>query len=140
VNAYDWNTAAPPWNELGPEIAASLRQIAAMPMYELRRLPHFTKLLQPGPPTIADIQRLVCDEFDITRLQMLSHTKDRRIAKARSIAMLLARQITTKSYKVIGKAFNKCEMTTSDTCYNYARRGGDVAETIARLRLQLTAQ
>jgi hypothetical protein len=148
MNAYDWSAAATPWNELGPEFAEELKRIATAPLYELRALKDVPRLLpRVDPefdvgdmPTIHDIQSHVCRQLHISRAAMLSPRRDQYVCKPRQIAMYLARELTGQTREVIGRAFDRDSTTVwhAEQVCNSAT--GELAQTIARLRLQLTAQ
>jgi chromosomal replication initiation ATPase DnaA len=134
----DWSQAPAPWNEICPAIADHLRRIATMPIEELRAMPLPTAGCL-GDPSIADIQAAVCEEFAITRSEMLSDRVDRHVSRPRQIAIFLAREITNRSFGIIATAFNRDYSTAYEAHHRLKSAGGDVAATIARLRLSLAA-
>lgn len=76
------------------------------------------------PPTIASIQRAVCDEFGVEMLDLLSSRRTRQVVRPRQIAMYLARRMTHRSMPTIGHMFGGRDHTTAI----YA------VTTVARLR------
>lgn len=52
--------------------------------------------------TIGQVQRVVCDYFNITRDDMLSRTRKRNIVQARQIAMYMSRNLINCSLSAIG--------------------------------------
>jgi len=52
-------------------------------------------------PDMGEIIRAVCGRFGLQRGELLSTTKERRIARPRQIAMYLARRLTHASFPVI---------------------------------------
>lgn len=61
---------------------------------------------------IADIQRLVCDQYELSMLDMVSERRWRRVARPRQIAMYLACELTPYSLPRIGRAFGDRHHTT----------------------------
>ena len=62
--------------------------------------------------TIEDIQRAASEYYNIQQKDMLSHRRNRHIARARQMAMLLSKELTNRSFPEIGKAFGKKDHTT----------------------------
>ncbi len=69
-------------------------------------------LSTPPRSSIEDIQERVCAAFGITRDQMLSATRMPAIARARQLAMFLARELTGESLPAIAAAFGARSHTT----------------------------
>ena len=134
--AVDWTTAPGNWPEIGPEIAASLKRIATMPLDQLRAMPELPLRPWRCEPSIADIQTAVCQEFEITRAEMLSAIQSRKITIPRQIAMYLAREITHKTFGEIARSFDRDYSTISFGCDAIARRP-ELASVIARLWAEL---
>lgn len=63
-------------------------------------------------PTIAEVQELTCDAFGITREELLSASREARIAWPRQLAMYLARKHTGASLPSIGAEFGGRGHTT----------------------------
>jgi chromosomal replication initiator protein len=71
----------------------------------------------PGPARISDVIRLVCDELDVTIEQLKSKRRTQDLARARQIAMFLARKKTDASLNQIGRAFGgRDHSTVSHAC------------------------
>jgi chromosomal replication initiator protein len=67
----------------------------------------------PGaPPTIARVQELACQTFDVTRDELLSSARTKRVAWARQVAMYLARAHTGATLPAIGESFGGRDHTT----------------------------
>lgn len=64
------------------------------------------------PPTIHAIQEAVCARYHVRLLDLLSHRRDRRIARPRQVAMWIVRQTTLHSLPEIGRAFSNRDHTT----------------------------
>ncbi|HPH99732.1 MAG TPA: chromosomal replication initiator protein DnaA [Chitinophagaceae bacterium] len=62
--------------------------------------------------TIASIQKLVCDYFDVPYEKLLQKTRKREIVQARQISMFLAKVFTKNSLKTIGEHFGGRDHTT----------------------------
>jgi chromosomal replication initiator protein len=63
-------------------------------------------------PTIAAIQRAVCEQFGLTAEELLGSGRSARVAGARQVAMYLARMHTHESLPAIGAAFGGRNHTT----------------------------
>ena len=136
MNIVDWTTAPGVWPEIGPEIAATLKRIATMPLDELRAMPELPSRPRLYAPSIADVQSAVCEEFAITRSEMLSPIQTREITRARQVAMYLARSLTHKSHGQIARQFNRDPTVVSHAC-RVVFRHPELAPVIARLRAEL---
>ena len=62
--------------------------------------------------TIADIQRIVCNYFDITEDQVRARTRKREIAQTRQVAMYFCKKLTSNSLKTIGLQFGGRDHST----------------------------
>ena len=62
--------------------------------------------------TIASIQKLVCDYFDVPYEKLLQKTRKREVVQARQISMFLAKIFTKNSLKTIGEHFGGRDHTT----------------------------
>lgn len=62
--------------------------------------------------TLDDIQREVANHFKIRVSDMHSPRRSREVARPRMVAMYLSKQLTTKSYPDIGRAFGGKDHTT----------------------------
>jgi chromosomal replication initiator protein len=62
--------------------------------------------------TIEEIQKKVCDHFNIKISDMTSSRRLRSVARPRQIAMYLAKNLTPKSLAEIGKKFGGKDHTT----------------------------
>lgn len=62
--------------------------------------------------TIASIQKLVCDYFDVPYEKLLQKTRKREVVQARQISMFLAKAFTKNSLKTIGEHFGGRDHTT----------------------------
>jgi hypothetical protein len=58
-------------------------------------------------PTIATIRRAVAEAAGITEAELLSDSRERRIARPRQIAMYLARRLTKLGIVALGLHFNR---------------------------------
>ncbi len=65
-----------------------------------------------GPIKIADIMKIVADHHDLSVDQLKSKRRTQDLARARQIAMFLARELTGASLNQIGRAFGDRDHTT----------------------------
>jgi chromosomal replication initiator protein len=94
-------------------------------------------------PTVDLIQRAVCDQFGLTRDELLSDARGQRIAWPRQLAMYLAREHTAQSLPAIGQAFGGRNHTTvMHACKRAAQRlasDPEVATTVRTLSERIHA-
>jgi len=84
-----------------------------------------------GPIKIADVMKIVGEVHDVTVDQLKSKRRTQDLARARQIAMYLAREMTGASLNQIGRAFgNKDHSTVSHACHKIA----DLMKGDARFR------
>ncbi len=62
--------------------------------------------------TIDDIQKRVCEHYNIKMADLLSPRRARAVARPRQVAMYLAKQLTTRSLPEIGRKFGGRDHTT----------------------------
>ena len=62
--------------------------------------------------TIADIQRIVCEYFDITEDLIRARTRKREVAQTRQVAMYFCKKLTNNSLKTIGLQFGGRDHST----------------------------
>jgi chromosomal replication initiator protein len=67
---------------------------------------------KPQARTLADIQRLACEQFGITAEELLSSSRAARVAWPRQVAMYLARELTSESLPAIGRHFGGRDHST----------------------------
>jgi chromosomal replication initiator protein len=65
-----------------------------------------------GSSTVPDIQRATCEEFGISREELLSSSRSPRVAWPRQLAMYLSRELTDESLPAIGRLFGGRDHTT----------------------------
>lgn len=78
-------------------------------------------LPQRETPSIADIQRVICQRYNITKNDLLSVCREWRVAHPRQIAMYLCRDLTPKSLPEIGRRFGKRDHSTAHHAYHKVR-------------------
>lgn len=97
-----------------------------------------------GRIRIADIQSLVCRRFGLTMAEMLSPTRNNRVAHPRQIAMALTRELTRRSLPKIGDCYgNRDHTTVLHACNVVAERvreKPDWADHYHALKAHLTYQ
>jgi chromosomal replication initiator protein len=75
---------------------------------------YHTNTFQVGvqPSSIAEIQAATCEQFGISRAEMLSSSRASKVSRPRQIAMYLARELTAESLPSIGRSFGGRDHTT----------------------------
>ena len=63
------------------------------------------------PPSVATIQAAVCSVLEVTRDDVLSTKRTAKVARARQVAMFLARDLTSLSLADIAREFNRDHTT-----------------------------
>jgi chromosomal replication initiator protein len=76
-------------------------------------------------PTIERVQELACEAFDVSRDELLSASRNARLAWARQVAMYLAREHTGATLPAIGRGFGGRNHTT--VMYACRRAGERIA-------------
>ena len=92
------------------------------------------------PPTLTAIQDAVCEAEGLTLDELLSPRRSTRIARARQLAMYLARELTPLSLTEIARGFNRDHTTVLHAIRTVSarlERGSETAETIHRIRATL---
>lgn len=69
-------------------------------------------LPQSSGPMVEDIQRVACRYFNVTRNDMLSPRRDRRVSYPRHVAMYIAKTLTLQGLPQIGRRFGGRDHTT----------------------------
>ncbi len=95
VVAYSSLTGRPLTSELADEVLAGLYPSS-----------------KPRARTLADIQRLACEQFGVSAEELLSSSRAARVAWPRQVAMYLARELTSESLPTIGRHFGGRDHTT----------------------------
>jgi chromosomal replication initiator protein len=73
--------------------------------------------------SIDDVQRTICDAFDISLDELLSGARAQRLTWPRQVAMYLARELTDQTLPAIGRAFgNRDHTTVMHACKRTAER------------------
>lgn len=89
---------------------------------------------------IADVQKVVCEVFGVTRDQLVAGNRDRRHAPARQKAVLLARELCGKSYPQLARAFGYNDHASAIHACRRARVASlcpDVGAALDRCREQI---
>lgn len=63
-------------------------------------------------PSIAEIQRRVCERFHLKPIDMVAARRSRDVARPRQVAMYLAKEMTPRSLVEIGRRFGGRDHTT----------------------------
>ncbi len=103
----------------GRSIDAALADEVLGSLYPEARRPTHT-------PTVERVQQLACEAFDVTREELVSPSRNARLAWARQVAMYLAREHTGASLPAIGESFGGRNHTT--VMYACRRAGQRLAE------------
>lgn len=62
-------------------------------------------------PTLAQIKKVVAEEFGVTELDLICDRRAREAARPRQVGYLLCKQLTIHSLPAIGRAFNRDHTT-----------------------------
>jgi chromosomal replication initiator protein len=96
---------------------------------------------RPGDaPTVAAIQESVAAVLGITRDELLSPRRTPRIARARQLAMYLAREMTSLSLAQIAREFDRDHSTVLHAIRSVSQRlepGSETVDAIHRVRASL---
>jgi chromosomal replication initiator protein len=66
----------------------------------------------PFTPKIAEIQRIMCEHFEVSREDMFSLRRGTKVLWARHVAIYFARRLTMHSFPEIGRMFGKRDHST----------------------------
>jgi chromosomal replication initiator protein len=94
-------------------------------------------------PTVDAIQDAVCAVSGLTRSELVSRQRSAPVARARQLAMYLARELTPLTLAEIARAFDRDHSTVLHATRAVAARlepGSDDADAIHRVRLRLTTK
>ena len=93
--------------------------------------------LRPRARSVEEIQRRICQDFEITMDEMLSHSRAAGLNWPRQLAMYLTRELTDATLPAIGRAFGGRNHTTVlHACKRTAARiaeDRDAYDTVRRL-------
>ena len=92
------------------------------------------------PPTLEAIQDAVCAVSGLTRAELRSPRRSSRVARARQLAMYLARQLTPLSLAEIARGFDRDHTTVLHAIRAISARlepGSETAETLHKVRSAL---
>lgn len=93
---------------------------------------------------VEDIQKQVAEYFKIRVADMHAPRRDRAVARPRQVAMYLCKQLTTRSYPDIGRAFGGRDHTTvmhaCQQIQNLLERDPQLVEHVNLLQQMLTAR
>ena len=99
------------WNNLGkPKVQVSYTAKVAMPTAQLGCI--VPSDYQPKRLTVAHIQKIVAEHFNLTREDLISDRRAKGIARPRQIAMWLCRKMTERTTTDIGRRFGDRDHTT----------------------------
>lgn len=92
-----------------------------------------------GKKMIRDIQDATAEHFKMTRMELLATRRTDNLTRARYVAMFLAKELTSHSLSVIGRAFAGRDHTTVHHAIGKvngdpARYAADLAAVRTRLR------
>jgi hypothetical protein len=73
----------------------------------------FSIVAEVGPPRIEDIIRAVCKHFSVTRIDLLSARRTRRITGPRQVGYYLAKKLTKHSLPEIARRFGNRDHTSA---------------------------
>lgn len=87
------------------------RQPVTMDLAE-KTLNDLVRIGQPRSIKVEDIQNVICKHFSVTRADLLSACRARKLVRPRQIAMYIAKVITGRSLPEIGRRFGNRDHTT----------------------------
>ena len=91
--------------------------------------------------TVRNIQRAICEHFDVKISDLKSKQRTKKVAVARQVAMYLCRKYTATSYPAIGAEFGGRDHSTvihaSKTIERKATTDPEIKATVERLERQL---
>jgi chromosomal replication initiator protein len=97
--------------------------------------------LRPRARSVEEIQRRICQDFEISMDEMLSHSRAAGLNWPRQLAMYLTRELTDATLPAIGRAFGGRNHTTVlHACKRTAARMAEDREaydTVQRLTGEL---
>lgn len=87
---------------------------------------------EPPVPFVHEIQQAVCKHYGLTKLDLVSQVRSRRIARPRQVGMYLARKMTARSLPEIGRLFgDRDHSTVIHACRKTESRMADSLETLS---------
>ena len=92
--------------------------------------------IAPGPLGIRSIQRVVCEYYGVSLIDLLSSRRTKALVLARSVAVWLCRRLTPHSLPAIGQQFGDRDHTTM---LHSARRIDALRQSDPAMRAQLDA-
>ena len=97
--------------------------------------------LRPRARSVEEIQRRICQTFDISMDELVSTSRAQSVAWPRQVAMYLTRELTDATLPAIGRAFgNRNHTTVLHACRRTAARIAEdpsAYDTVQRLHTQL---
>jgi chromosomal replication initiator protein len=97
--------------------------------------------LRPRAQSVDEIQRRICQDFEITHDELLSQSRAATVTWPRQVAMYLTRELTDATLPAIGRAFgNRNHTTVLHACKRTAARiaeDQDAYDTVRRLTAEL---
>jgi chromosomal replication initiator protein len=97
--------------------------------------------LRPRAQSVEEIQRRICQDFEITHDELLSQSRAATVTWPRQVAMYLTRELTDATLPAIGRAFgNRNHTTVLHACKRTAARiaeDQDAYDTVRRLTAEL---
>lgn len=73
----------------------------------------FSIVAEIGPPKVDDIIKAVCKHFSVTKLDLLSHRRTRRVTRPRQVGYYLTKMLTKHSLPEIGRRFGNRDHTSA---------------------------
>jgi chromosomal replication initiator protein len=97
--------------------------------------------LRPRARSVEEIQRRICQTFDISMDELVSASRAQAVAWPRQVAMYLTRELTDATLPAIGRAFgNRNHTTVLHACKRTAARIAEdpsAYDTVHRLHTEL---
>lgn len=105
-----------PKETVQPRYARPLRKLISLPVEFYWTSMWFYDLVCPRPAkpqiSVGLIQRIVCQDFEITLSEMVSPRRGAKVVLPRQVAYYIAKTMTARSYPEIGRIFGGRDHTT----------------------------
>lgn len=98
--------------EVEQETAILIQQIAPPPVPAPEPAPNVDSVEEIKYPTFAQIVSLVCERFQVTKIDLMSHRRTQNVVLPRQVVMYLARTCTLQTLPFIGLHLGGRDHTT----------------------------
>ena len=87
----------------------------------------------PAPVKIEDVKRVICEHFNISGGELLTHRRDHDLVHPRHLGMYLAKSLCRRSFLEIGRRFDRNHTTVQFACRKISRLVKTDRETVREL-------